>query len=75
MAEFNRVCKVCGDSFITKQPSRVYCSQECVVEGRRILDRLKRAKSKKKSNALIDIAVEARKHGMSYGQYVALKGL
>lgn len=78
MAVFNRECKVCGDAFATSAPSKVYCSGECVREGRRILERFKTMKKSSSSNLAKErarIEREARALGMHYGQYVALKGL
>lgn len=75
MAEMIKSCKVCGKEFITTCHNKAYCSEECSVDGKRADDRMRRLKRKKKSNSLVEIAVEARKHGMTYGQYVAWKGI
>ena len=75
MAEMNKVCKICGNDFISTCHNKAYCSEDCMIHGRRNLERLRKMKRKKQSNSVVDIAIEARKHGMSYGQYVALKGL
>ena len=75
MKKIDKVCRTCGKAFVATCHNKAYCSQECLVDARRERERLQRMKHKKQSSSLIDIAVEARKHGMSYGQYVAWKGL
>lgn len=85
MAE-ERICAICGKTFIAGKYNAKYCSVECQDEGRRNHDKKNRKagqerkkeerKSKKKrQKALVDIAVEAKKAGMTYGQYVARMGL
>lgn len=68
-------CICCGESFLTRQKSRLYCSEEC---RKKYWDELRRLTYKKKhSNAvneeLVEVAAEARDAGMTYGQYVAKK--
>ena len=70
-----RNCKCCGKPFETQQIATKYCSKECARDGRldmkRKRERELRQMEKAKSNTLVDIAVEARNAGMTYGQYVA----
>ena len=76
-----KTCHICGKRFIGYNATK-YCGLECSRVANR--DRNKRfhenekvRKRKANSNetAIVDIAVEARKAGMSYGQYVAKMGL
>ncbi len=72
-----KICPICGKEF---EGNRKYCNKECskkgyyLVQARRIENK-KKAKqaSAVKDNRLQIIAKEARKAGMSYGQYVALQ--
>lgn len=79
-------CLVCGKRFMAKRIDQVYCGANCRKiafkkyrkewgEETRAREReLKAEKMKKpKINSVAEIAVEARKAGMSYGQYVAMK--
>lgn len=76
-----KICKVCGKEFDTKGTVAKCCSPECKEENAKLVSRMiskrnrnkaKRPKGQKSNMKQInDIAVEARKHGMSYGQYVA----
>jgi len=83
MSEFSEVrkCVVCGATFVAHNWSRIYCSQKC---GRKMANARARQKNleeviaqehKKKvkgSNmkAINELAVEAQKRGLSYGEYV-----
>lgn len=84
------VCEICGKLFNRRTGNQKYCCTECGKEAnRRNVMRLgrkyrskkieqgRRTKKKvKESQKKIDeLAVEARKHGMSYGQYVGLKDM
>lgn len=78
MAEINKVCKVCGNGFISTCHNKAYCSEECAIMGRRELERIKRIRTKNKNKNTLsrsEIEAEARKHGMHYGMWVGLKGL
>lgn len=73
-----RACVVCGKKFQPVARTQIYCSKVCAKKRDRELRRereLAQREEKKKSNALIDIAVAARREGMSYGQYVAKYGV
>ena len=77
-----RKCAVCSRRYITTRANKKYCSTKCAdigekraakknstkQESKKIIAQKKREERRK---AIIDIAAEARKHGMSYGQYVA----
>ena len=72
-----KVCKICGKEFESNR-NKICCSKACMSENNRLLcadnnnkQREKRARVKKNMQSIIDLTVEARKHGMSYGQYVA----
>lgn len=78
MTVHSRLCKNCGNQFLTMRHNKAYCSEECKNAKRRkreAAEREKNGKKKHKNKSLRELAVEARKHGMSYGQYVAMKGL
>ena len=73
-------CKVCGKEFITDSNIRKCCSDECKKinarrNGKIWADKQKNKQPKKKKKekklTIVDIAVMARKAGMTYGQYVA----
>lgn len=74
-------CKVCGKEFEADKHQRRCCSDECreinKKENERIASlryrelRMKKRKKAENQQKIIDIAVEARKQGMTYGQYVA----
>lgn len=72
-----KVCKICGNEFETEVKRQQMCgSIECRREYQMQIWRKSKEKSarkRNKSNAkkITDLAVEARKHGMTYGQYVA----
>ena len=78
-----RICKICGKEFETGGTPAKCCSKKCMVENnRRIAEERRKLKKegkpvqpkrKKKAvnNEITRLAIEARKHGMSYGQYVA----
>lgn len=67
-------CKICGKLFTKKRWNECYCSIECKSVARKGRDkkRIRKYKPKKEPNAdLVRLAIEAREHGMTYGQYVA----
>lgn len=64
-------CAVCGKEFISSGTGRKYCSDECKKEARRQRDKARYEKNNPNRNrSLVEMAVEAREHGMTYGQYV-----
>lgn len=75
MTVHSRLCKNCGNQFLTMHNSKAYCSDECVKAMKRKRKAAERNGKKNKNKSLRELTVEARKHGMSYGQYVAMKGL
>lgn len=76
-----KYCEICGKQFEVfeqRQMKRKYCSPECVKEKYRRAWHEKKdetqTKMTTKDNRNIDkINAEARKNGMSYGQYQAMK--
>ena len=81
-----KLCKLCGKEFVPQVGSQTFCCAEHRLEynnerarERKIRKRLEAKRKKQKSNSLQTISNEARKLGMSYGQYVArmemLKGV
>ena len=78
MKETVRKCALCGTEFTTTTPRKIYCNEMCrrkVCSSNQTERRRNERKPKKKNKSLRELTVEARKHGMSYGQYVAMKGL
>lgn len=77
-----RKCAICSRRYTTTRANKKYCSTKCAdigekraakknstkQESKKVIAQKKREERRK---AIIDIAVEAKKHGMSYGQYVA----
>ena len=80
MAE--RICVVCGKAFESKYSGAKYCSQECREGARKVqcheaqlrynVRQLPSATATRRDRVSED-ALEAKKNGMSYGQYVARK--
>ena len=67
-----KACEFCGTTFIkTRYSRKIYCSEQCrkaVLKSEKITNNKKAAY---KGKSVVELAVEARKLGMSYGQYVA----
>ena len=75
-------CAICGKLFVAKNGNAKYCSKKCSDAGAMENYYKKKAskeqaakKQRKKPLSITEIAVAARKAGMSYGQYVAKMGL
>lgn len=68
-------CVVCGKSFMPTNSRQIYCSKECKTEDYKAYGPPAKKKKKKPNNDLVDVAVKARKAGMTYGQYVAMEYL
>ena len=77
-----RKCKVCGKEFIPNTHHNVYCSQMCAYEHSKENQKSSRLIANRKAKEhevrirnnqekIVNIAKEAKAHGMSYGQYVA----
>ena len=75
-----RVCRICKTEFISHSSNGRYCSEECKKKGdkennRRGWDKQKEKMKimyKPKGSALSQVAMAARKSGMTYGQYVGI---
>lgn len=77
MREFRR-CAVCNKLYIATRGNAKYCSAECRREVDYASKRAYKAehkKPRKKKQSITEIAIEARKAGMTYGQHVAKMGL
>ena len=62
-------CVICGNSFKPKNGNQITCSAECIEK-----DKARRNRAKQeKDNTLSVLAAEARRSGMTYGQYVAMQ--
>lgn len=82
MKMLKRICKnpECQVEFETTHHARVYCCNKCAnrVADKKRNERVRAMKKhavKPKTNALVDIAILARKEGLSYGQYVLKYGV
>ena len=63
-------CKYCGKPFIKTTNSRkIYCDSKCKGKMSYLLKVEKKRNRQQKSKSLTEFQMEARKHGMSYGQY------
>lgn len=76
---YERECGICHRHFVTGTKQQRYCSPECSCEamrqGARRRDREKRLNKRlerEKKKALKNMVIEAEKHGMTYGTYVAM---
>lgn len=73
-----RVCGICGAKFTPTVSNQLYCSKECSNKAR-IRSTINNRKKRKELRLTLDktsmsigyICIQAKKHGMSYGQYVA----
>lgn len=76
-----RICKICGKEFDTNGTPAKCCSKKCMAENNKLVaaerarerwqqEKIRREK-KDNMKKIVDLTVEARKNGMSYGQYVA----
>lgn len=77
-----RKCDVCGKDFQPNSSNHRMCSPECKKKGQilsmrefRKAKKTEKAKKRNLTKERININAEARKHNMSYGQYVAWKGV
>ena len=73
---YHLTCLHCGKGFSSLTPRRKYCCPACEEDAKKEKAEMKKAtaeKNKKKeiNTELVRLSVEAREHGMSYGQYVA----
>lgn len=81
-----KTCELCGKQFIPTTKNARYCGEECRIKVKRQRTKEWQAKRKQEKkeqrkqefkrlvakNELKELTIEARKHGMSYGKYVAL---
>ena len=69
-------CKYCGKEFDATKSKRLYCSDKCKKSRWREKDKKRKygVHMENPNAAVVDIAVKARKAGMTYGQYVAKMG-
>lgn len=77
-----RICPICGKEFVIRSSNHKMCSPECKKEQRNRANKLRGVSSDNKplcytrtNHDLSKMAAEARAAGMSYGQYVGLKGI
>ena len=64
-------CRYCGKTFASKSKTNLYCCRECYVKQKSEDAKAYKRQRKSNSQKIIDIAQEAKAHGMSYGKYVA----
>lgn len=77
-----RNCAVCGNLYVATRTDSKTCGKACSKQWNKILTkranekvREQQKQEKQKKMKLDDIAVEARKAGMTYGKYVTMMGL
>ena len=78
MAELKTlVCSYCGNSFKQLTYKQIYCNSDCRngVNNKKRRDRRAGTRKKKGISELHRLARESREAGMTYGQYVAMKGV
>lgn len=76
--QYHLYCLICGEEFISKSPSGLYCSEECKLMAeaeRKGMTYKQRHKISENMEWIRDIANEAAELGMSYGEYVKKRGL
>lgn len=68
-------CERCGIEFSgrNKRKGRILCSKCTDIEWEARRKERKREKSRPHGQSLAQVATEARAHGMTYGQWVALR--
>lgn len=72
----SRYCKQCSKKFEPNSCKQIFCGDICRRRYYSIeRDKLAAERAAKKNLSLTDIAIEARKAGMTYGEYVAKNGL
>lgn len=69
-------CEFCGKEFAASKKQR-YCCVKCRSNRAAEIHKMRKAQAKEKEekakhNSITAIAAEARKHGMSYGKYLAM---
>lgn len=78
---YERKCKICRKLFTAENPNTKYCSPKCKQIGDIETDiksyerRKGKITNKDYRLPIIELNAEARAHGMSYGQWVAMKKL
>jgi uncharacterized Zn ribbon protein len=74
-----KYCLQCGAEFEYENSKQLYCTPRCSKTFHRSREKaqkvIRKAKRPIKKTGLKDIVAEAREMGLSYGQYVALKGV
>lgn len=68
-----RKCEFCGNEFRPRNGNQIFCSISCRKKQYNAAAFPQVPKEKKKNEELVKINEEARKLGMSYGQYQAMK--
>lgn len=74
---YEKKCPACGKEFSTNKKMKIYCCQRCAdLYNKRIqrsmpTNMAQQKKAKKSAKNIVNYDAEAKKHGMTYGQYVA----
>ena len=72
--QITRKCEICGNEFTTNRTNTVCCSKECQIRSNRkmngesCLKYVKKKREQYKGKSITEIAVEASKEGLTYGQ-------
>ena len=76
--ESYKICRLCGKQF-KGYGNQKYCSEECKKEAglrpNNSISKPRQVSMRKHKSQLSEINAEARKNGMTYGQYQAMKYL
>ena len=70
--EVEKNCEYCGKEFTQRGHKQIDCSVECRKNIMKSSAWKQRVSKPKKPSSIKEMAIEARKHGMSYGKYVAM---
>lgn len=68
-----RKCEFCGKEFRPRNGNQIFCSTVCRKKQYNAVALPQVPKPKKKNEELVKINEEARKLGMTYGQYQAMR--
>ena len=73
---FIRECAVCGKEFTTNNPLKDTCNKKCAMKYANRNAKPKRIKQIEQPKlSIAEVNAEARKQGLTYGQYVLRRGL
>lgn len=68
-----RKCDICRDLFLPTKKNQILCVK-CQQTYKKEVHKKELTKARKPKESVIEVAYQAKQHGMSYGQYVATRG-